>query len=136
MDMTPDEFPTAAYIGGQWVTSEDRFAVVNPATGQEIARVANLTPDDARRAVNAASAATIAKCDLASRIISRAIVAEIHPPPSQKCNRPRLARHAKTKTVAHFGIDVPSPPNALISRVCARSYKLPTSRNSSAATTP
>jgi succinate-semialdehyde dehydrogenase/glutarate-semialdehyde dehydrogenase len=57
MDMTPDEFPTAAYIGGQWVTSEDRFAVVNPATGQEIARVADLTPDHARRAIDAASAA-------------------------------------------------------------------------------
>jgi len=31
MDMTPDQYPTAAYINGQWVTSEDRFAVVNPA---------------------------------------------------------------------------------------------------------
>jgi succinate-semialdehyde dehydrogenase/glutarate-semialdehyde dehydrogenase len=57
MDMTPDEFPTSAYIGGEWVTSKDRFAVVNPATGRDIASVPNLTPADARRAVDAASAA-------------------------------------------------------------------------------
>ncbi len=57
MDMTPDEFPTSAYIGGEWVTSKDRFAVVNPATGLDIASVPNLTPADARRAVDAASAA-------------------------------------------------------------------------------
>jgi succinate-semialdehyde dehydrogenase/glutarate-semialdehyde dehydrogenase len=57
MDMTPDEFPTSAYIGGEWVTSKDRFAVINPATGRDIASVPNLTPADARRAVDAASAA-------------------------------------------------------------------------------
>ncbi len=57
MDMTPDDFPKSAYIGGEWVTSADRFAVVNPATGLEIARVPNLTPGDVRRAIDAASAA-------------------------------------------------------------------------------
>ncbi len=57
MDMTPDDFPTSAYIGGEWVTSKDRFAVIDPATGLDIASVPNLTPEDARRAIDAASAA-------------------------------------------------------------------------------
>jgi succinate-semialdehyde dehydrogenase / glutarate-semialdehyde dehydrogenase len=57
MDMTPDDFPTSAYIGGEWVTSKDRFAVVNPATGLDIASVPNLTPADAKRAIDVASAA-------------------------------------------------------------------------------
>ncbi len=57
MDVTPDEFPTSAYIGGAWVTSKDRFAVINPATGRDIASVPNLTAEDARRAIDAASAA-------------------------------------------------------------------------------
>jgi len=57
MDMTPDDFPTSAYIGGTWVTSKDQFAVINPATGLDIARVPNLTPADARRAIDAASSA-------------------------------------------------------------------------------
>jgi succinate-semialdehyde dehydrogenase/glutarate-semialdehyde dehydrogenase len=57
MDMTPDEFPTSAYIGGEWVTSTAQFAVTNPATGLEIARVPNLTPADTLRAIDAASAA-------------------------------------------------------------------------------
>jgi succinate-semialdehyde dehydrogenase/glutarate-semialdehyde dehydrogenase len=57
MDMTPDDFPTSAYIGGVWVTSQDRFAVINPATGLDIASVPNLTAADARRAIDAASAA-------------------------------------------------------------------------------
>jgi succinate-semialdehyde dehydrogenase/glutarate-semialdehyde dehydrogenase len=57
MDMTPDDFPTSAYIGGEWVTSKDRFAVIDPATGLDIASVPNLTPADARRAIDAASEA-------------------------------------------------------------------------------
>ncbi|MBY0227133.1 MAG: NAD-dependent succinate-semialdehyde dehydrogenase [Hyphomicrobium sp.] len=57
MDMTPDDFPTSAYIGGEWVTSKDRFSVIDPATGLDIASVPNLTPADARRAIDAASAA-------------------------------------------------------------------------------
>ncbi len=57
MDMTSDEFPTAAFIGGHWVTSQDQFAVIDPATGHEIATVPDLTPDHARRAIDAAEAA-------------------------------------------------------------------------------
>jgi succinate-semialdehyde dehydrogenase / glutarate-semialdehyde dehydrogenase len=47
-------FPTAALIDGQWVTSEKTFAVLDPATGDKIADVPDLTPDDAKRAIDAA----------------------------------------------------------------------------------
>jgi succinate-semialdehyde dehydrogenase/glutarate-semialdehyde dehydrogenase len=57
MDIELDEYPTSAFIGGQWVTSQDQFAVVDPATGHEIATVPDLTPEHARRAIDAAEAA-------------------------------------------------------------------------------
>jgi succinate-semialdehyde dehydrogenase/glutarate-semialdehyde dehydrogenase len=47
-------FPTAALIDGQWVTSAKTFPVLDPATGSKLADVPDLTPDDARRAVDAA----------------------------------------------------------------------------------
>jgi len=47
-------FPTASLIDGQWVTSEKTFAVMDPATGDKIADVPDLTPDDAKRAIDAA----------------------------------------------------------------------------------
>jgi succinate-semialdehyde dehydrogenase/glutarate-semialdehyde dehydrogenase len=50
------KFPTEALVGGEWVTSAETFPVLNPATGREIARVPNLAPDDAVRAVDAAEA--------------------------------------------------------------------------------
>ena len=37
-------FPTAALIDGQWVTSEKTFAVLDPATGDKLADVPDLTP--------------------------------------------------------------------------------------------
>ncbi|EYR64090.1 succinate-semialdehyde dehydrogenase [Actinotalea ferrariae CF5-4] len=51
--------PTDLYVGGRWTAAEDggRFAVVDPATGEEIAQVANGTVEDARRCVDAADAA-------------------------------------------------------------------------------
>lgn len=45
------------YINGQWIKSENTFAVYNPATGEEIAQVTDGTRDDTRRAIDAASAA-------------------------------------------------------------------------------
>ncbi|WP_163575417.1 NAD-dependent succinate-semialdehyde dehydrogenase [Halomonas faecis] len=47
----------AAYIGGQWRRTERRFAVTDPATGDTLATVPDLTADDARDAVAAAEAA-------------------------------------------------------------------------------
>jgi succinate-semialdehyde dehydrogenase/glutarate-semialdehyde dehydrogenase len=47
-------FPTAALIDGAWVTSPKTFAVLDPATGDKLADVPDLTPDDAKRAIDAA----------------------------------------------------------------------------------
>ena len=50
---------TDAYIGGEWTqaSSRARFAVLNPADGVEIAKVANCKGPEAQRAVDAARAA-------------------------------------------------------------------------------
>jgi succinate-semialdehyde dehydrogenase/glutarate-semialdehyde dehydrogenase len=51
--------PTDLWIGGQWRKSSDgaRFDVIDPATENAVASVASATIDDARAAVDAASAA-------------------------------------------------------------------------------
>ena len=51
---TTTPFPTAALIDGQWVTSAKTFPVLDPATGAKLADVPDLTPEDARRAIDAA----------------------------------------------------------------------------------
>jgi succinate-semialdehyde dehydrogenase/glutarate-semialdehyde dehydrogenase len=53
----PSLLKTDALIDGQWVAAAERFAVTDPATGQELARVAKLGPSDAQRAIDAANAA-------------------------------------------------------------------------------
>ncbi len=45
------------FINGEWIKAESTFAVYNPATGEEIAQVADGTRADARQAIDAASAA-------------------------------------------------------------------------------
>lgn len=57
MSIMSNVFPTAALIGGEWVTSKDTFPVYDPATGEEVARVPNLGAADTTRAIDAASAA-------------------------------------------------------------------------------
>jgi succinate-semialdehyde dehydrogenase/glutarate-semialdehyde dehydrogenase len=47
-------FPTAALIDGEWVTSKKTFPVLDPATGEKLVDVPDLTPDDAKRAIHAA----------------------------------------------------------------------------------
>ena len=42
------------FVGGEWTEGATRFPVINPATGEEIARVANLGADEVRRAIDAA----------------------------------------------------------------------------------
>ena len=57
MSIRSNEFiRTQAYIGGEWVEAQsgDRFAVTDPASGEEIVRVADGTAADAERAVAAA----------------------------------------------------------------------------------
>jgi succinate-semialdehyde dehydrogenase / glutarate-semialdehyde dehydrogenase len=54
MTALPAKYPTAALIDGAWVTSAETFAVVNPATGKEIARVPNLGAKETALAIDAA----------------------------------------------------------------------------------
>jgi succinate-semialdehyde dehydrogenase/glutarate-semialdehyde dehydrogenase len=51
------DVPTDLYIGGKWRPSSDksRFDVIDPATENKVASVANATVDDAKAAVDAAS---------------------------------------------------------------------------------
>ncbi|WP_394173416.1 NAD-dependent succinate-semialdehyde dehydrogenase [Thalassotalea litorea] len=46
-----------SYINGSWHSSEKDIAVTNPATGEEIARVSDITAEETILAVNAAKAA-------------------------------------------------------------------------------
>lgn len=57
MNAITSKFPTASLIDGNWVQSKKTFAVTDPATGEEIARVADLGGDDARAAIDAAAKA-------------------------------------------------------------------------------
>lgn len=50
----PTLLRTDGYIGGRWVSGASRFAVTDPATGETVAEVANLTAEDAREAVEVA----------------------------------------------------------------------------------
>ena len=53
-------FRTNAYINGDWVSAESSFAVIDPATSELIADVADCTKADAERAVDAAEVAFLA----------------------------------------------------------------------------
>lgn len=48
---------TRAFVGGKWVESPRRFPVVDPATGEVIAEVADMSPLDVREAITAAERA-------------------------------------------------------------------------------
>ncbi|HET9841197.1 MAG TPA: NAD-dependent succinate-semialdehyde dehydrogenase [Nocardioides sp.] len=55
----PTDVPTDLYVGGKWVPAEDagRFDVLDPSTGEVIAKVADATVGDAVNAVGAAGSA-------------------------------------------------------------------------------
>ncbi|MCE8052385.1 NAD-dependent succinate-semialdehyde dehydrogenase [Halomonas daqingensis] len=57
MSLPADIFSDKAFIGGQWRDAERRFDVTNPANGETLASVPDLSADDARDAVAAAEAA-------------------------------------------------------------------------------
>src|SRR5215467_536948 len=57
MNMIFKKFPAAALIEGEWVSSAKTFPVNDPATGEEVASVPNLTAKDAARAIDAAARA-------------------------------------------------------------------------------
>jgi succinate-semialdehyde dehydrogenase / glutarate-semialdehyde dehydrogenase len=46
-----------AFVGGEWLAKDKRFAVRNPATGEILAQVADLSAADTERAVEAAAVA-------------------------------------------------------------------------------
>ncbi|MEE4147134.1 MAG: aldehyde dehydrogenase family protein, partial [Halieaceae bacterium] len=45
------------YINGEWIQSQHKFPVFNPATGEQIGQVVDGSRDDARKAISAAKAA-------------------------------------------------------------------------------
>jgi succinate-semialdehyde dehydrogenase/glutarate-semialdehyde dehydrogenase len=53
----PSLLETRAYVNGAWVLTDQTFAVTNPATGDVIAHVADLTAADTKDAIDAAYAA-------------------------------------------------------------------------------
>ncbi len=53
----PSLLKTDALINGQWIKGAHRFDIIDPATGQKLADVANLGPADAELAIAAANAA-------------------------------------------------------------------------------
>jgi succinate-semialdehyde dehydrogenase/glutarate-semialdehyde dehydrogenase len=53
----PSLLKTDALINGQWLSGASRFDVCNPATGEKLADVANMTAVDAKAAITAANAA-------------------------------------------------------------------------------
>ncbi len=57
MSASPPKYPTAALIGGDWVTSANTFPVLDPASGAEIARVPDLGTAETEAAIGAAAAA-------------------------------------------------------------------------------
>ena len=50
-------YQTHGYINGQWVAGSHTFAVHDPATGQELAQVADLSAEHTQQAIDAAAAA-------------------------------------------------------------------------------
>ena len=53
----PSLLKTDALVNGAWLPGASRFDVLDPATGEKLADVANLGPADAEAAIAAANAA-------------------------------------------------------------------------------
>lgn len=62
------QVPTGLLIGGRWEQTDLTFSVVDPATGDELARVADAAPADGIRALDAAAAAQQGWADTAPRV--------------------------------------------------------------------
>ena len=54
LDVCAQLLRTQGYIDGRWVSAASTFPVVDPATGEEIAQVADCGPAEAKQAVDAA----------------------------------------------------------------------------------
>lgn len=54
LDVSAPLLRTQSYVDGRWVSAASVFPVLDPATGQEIARVSDCGPAEAKQAVDAA----------------------------------------------------------------------------------
>uniref|UniRef100_A0A3P8ZTE6 Succinate-semialdehyde dehydrogenase n=1 Tax=Esox lucius TaxID=8010 RepID=A0A3P8ZTE6_ESOLU len=54
LDVSSPLFRTQGYVNGQWINVASTFPVLDPATGEEIAKVADCGPTEAKLAVDAA----------------------------------------------------------------------------------
>ena len=54
LDIAAPLLRTQGYVDGRWVSAASVFPVLDPATGQEIARVSDCGPAEAKQAVDAA----------------------------------------------------------------------------------
>ncbi|KAK9514488.1 hypothetical protein VZT92_027952 [Zoarces viviparus] len=54
LDVAAPLLRTRGYVNGLWVSAESEFPVLDPATGEEIARVSDCGPAEAKQAVDAA----------------------------------------------------------------------------------
>ncbi|TNN24220.1 Succinate-semialdehyde dehydrogenase, mitochondrial [Liparis tanakae] len=54
LDVSAPLLRTRGYVDGRWVSAASDFPVLDPATGEEVARVADCGPAEAKRAVDAA----------------------------------------------------------------------------------
>ncbi|XP_068425926.1 succinate-semialdehyde dehydrogenase, mitochondrial [Clinocottus analis] len=54
LDVSAPLLRTRGYVDGRWVSAASEFPVLDPATGQEIARVSDCGPAEAKQAVDAA----------------------------------------------------------------------------------
>jgi succinate-semialdehyde dehydrogenase/glutarate-semialdehyde dehydrogenase len=52
----PSLLETCSYIGGEWVSTDKTYDVINPATGELVASVPDHGPEDVRKAIDAAYA--------------------------------------------------------------------------------
>lgn len=54
LDVSEPLLRTHGYVDGRWVSAASDFPVLDPATGQELARVSDCGPAEAKEAVDAA----------------------------------------------------------------------------------
>lgn len=57
LDVSAPLLRTRGYVDGRWMSAASEFPVLDPATGEEIARVSDCGPAEAKQAVDAASKA-------------------------------------------------------------------------------
>ena len=65
--LRPELFRQQAYVGGEWITDETGFAVINPATGETLGKVPKLSREAVAKAITAADAALPAWCGLLAK---------------------------------------------------------------------